>query len=168
MKTGTPPVDPRQPGQMQEWMMRYVILAGLALGMVAAPAAAREHRVRVDHHAGAVDAVYRANVAVSHRQVGAVVPGGRASSLRCMWSAGMTVDREARHPAGGVMTRSISRDNVAEGSRPGWCETHRASIAREVALRTDRVREEMMAVAEEDHSVLRAELDRAHQDRQAG
>ncbi|WP_229664560.1 hypothetical protein [Sphingomonas metalli] len=151
-------------------MMKTTLWAALITGTIAAaaPAAATEHRVRIEHHGGAVDAVYRADVAVSHRQVGAATPGGRASTLRCLWSAGLTVERQAQHPGGSIMTRSISRDAVVEGSRAGWCSGQRAQIAREVALRTDRVRQEMMAIAEEDHSVLRAELDQMHANRAAG
>lgn len=149
--------------------MRGSIVVGAAIAMLSAvPAFASEHRVRLDHPVGAVEAVYRADVAIAHRQVGASTPGGRASTLRCMWTAGVTVDREARHDSGRVMTRSIRRDAVAEGSRPGWCDGQRQAIAREVAMRTDRVRQEMLAIAREDHSVLRAELDQLHADQRAG
>ncbi len=142
--------------------MSRIWMAALMLGTIAAAAPAAEHAVRVDHHSGAIDARYRADVAIEHRQVGAVGPGGRASTLRCVWSAGITVSREARLATGTVMTRSISRDGVAGGSRTGWCDGQRAAIAQEVARRTDTVREHMLAVAADDHSVLRAEADRLH------
>ena len=150
--------------------MRMWVLGGLAAGLAiaAGPAGATEHRVRVEHRGGAVDAVYRADVAIDHRQVGAVGPGGRPSTLRCVWSAGVTVEREARHGSGRVMTRAIRRDDVAQGSRHGWCDGQRDAIAKDVAARTDRVRDAMLAAAEEDRSVLRAELDTLHTDQRSG
>ncbi|WP_233150928.1 hypothetical protein [Sphingomonas mollis] len=140
--------------------MMKLLLAGLA--MAAAPVTAAEHRTRIDHPVGPVDAHYRASVDVAHKQVGAVAPGGRSSSLRCHWSATVNVDRVARHAAGSVMARSISRDAAIKGSRPGWCEGQRTAISRDVAARMDEVHGHMMAVAREDHPVLHAELDRLH------
>ncbi len=148
--------------------MTRIWIAGLVLGGIAAAAPAAEHKVRVDHHSGAIDAHYRAGVTIAHRQVGAAGPGGRASTLRCQWSAGVTIDREARHASGTTMLRTISRDDVVEGSRPGWCDGQRRAIAEEVARRTDAVRDHMMAVAAEDHGVLRAEADRLHGTQAAG
>lgn len=143
--------------------MTKLLAAGLLLGaLAAAPAAANDHSVRIDHHAGPVDAQYRAVTKVAHKQVGAVVPGGRASTLRCAWSAGVTVDREARLPSGATMTRSIHRDDVISGSRPGWCSAQREAISKDVAARTDKVRDHMLAVAHEDRAELHAELDRLH------
>lgn len=143
--------------------MTRTMLAGLLLGVTAAaPAAAMEHSERIEHHSGAVDAEYRTTTAIAYDQVGMVAPGGRPSSLRCKWSVDLTVERAARHASGSTMARAISRDNVIEGSRPGWCRTQRESIAREVAQRTDELRSHMLAVAQEDRTVLGAEIDRLH------
>lgn len=141
--------------------MTYVLAAGLLLGAlsVGAGGATVEHRTRLDHPAGGVEAHYRGAVAITHRQIGAAAPGGRPSTLRCLWSAGLTIDRQARHDSGHVLSRSVRRDAVVEGHRPGWCEAHRDSIAREVAGRTTELRARLIDVAREDHGVLHAELD---------
>lgn len=141
--------------------MTPLIAAGLLLGSLSTPSAgiAVEHRTRLDHPAGAVEARYRGDVAIVHRQIGTVAPGGRPSTLRCLWSAGLSVDRRAHHGSGDVMTRSIRRDAVVEGHRPGWCAAHRDSIAREVAGRGAVLRDHLIAIAREDHGVLHAELD---------
>ncbi len=144
--------------------MTYILATGLILGLAAAtvPAATVDHATRIDHHSGPVDARYRGTVAVAHRQVGSVAPGGRASTLRCMWSANMVVDRHATAATGTTMTRNFVRNDIASGSRAGWCDTQRNSIAKEVAARMQDMNGHIVAVAQEDHDVLRAELDRAH------
>ena len=145
--------------------MHFMLVA--ALLTTAAPAAAVDHVVRVDHHAGPVDARYRGSVAVAHRQVGAVAPAGRPSTLRCHWRADLAVERFATLPTG-TAARSFGRDAVFAGSRPGWCEASRAAIARDVASRVDELRGHLRALAQEDHAPLRAELDRLHAERRAG
>lgn len=132
----------------------------LAIALLLGGAPTAEHRVAVDHPAGAVDATYRSTVAIARRQLGAVAPGGRPQTLRCAWSAGMTVERSARHASGAMLTRTLRRDDVLAGSRPGWCGTHRDGIAREVASRGAHVRDQLLAVAAEDRTALHAELDR--------
>ncbi|MES2271995.1 MAG: hypothetical protein V4533_14015 [Pseudomonadota bacterium] len=141
--------------------MTSVIVAGLSLGLLAAASsAAAEHRVQIDHRSGAVDAHYRGNVDVSHKQIGSAAPGGRASSLRCAWTAKISVNREARHASGAVMTRAFESDTIVKGSRPGWCSTNTAAIAQDVALRTDDIQRHLLAAAEKDHAVLTAEVER--------
>lgn len=138
--------------------MTHIVLAGLLLGLAAAPAAV-DHMVRVDHHSGPVDAIYRGQVTISYRQVGAVAPPGVPSTLRCRWAAHVAVERAARS-ASGVATRSIASPDVLTGVRPGWCDAHRDAVAGEVAARMDDVRARVERVAQEDHEVLRSELDR--------
>lgn len=143
--------------------MTYILGAGLILGLaIAAPAATIDHSARLDHHSGPVDTRYRGSVSVNHKQVGAVAPGGRPSTLRCMWSADMTVDRHATTAAGTLMTRRISREGVVSGNRSGWCDTNKASIAKEVAVRMQTMNHHLTAVAQEDHEYLRLELDQLH------
>lgn len=142
-------------------------LAGLLLGTVAAaalagPGAAMEHRVRIDHASGTTDVQYRGDVDIVHRQVGAVAPGGRASTLGCRWKAKVTVTREARHASGSLMTRSIEGARAIEGTRAGWCGDQRDAIAQEVAQRVDAMRDHLLATAAEDHPVLMAEIERLH------
>lgn len=147
--------------------MLNLIAAGLLLGTAGtAPPAQIEHRVRVDHPAGSVDAHYRTRVDISHRQIGAVAPPGAPSTLRCAWRADMHVEREARHASGSVLQASLRRDSVAKGSRPGWCATQRDAIAKEVAGRTDAMRGQLVEVAREDHGALTETLDRLQ--REAG
>lgn len=148
--------------------MTFVVV-GLVLGAMAGlPDTAMEHSVRIDHRSGTVHSQYSADVQVTHRQVGTVGVGGRPSTLRCIWTAALVVDRQARHASGSTLARSFTHDNVAEGSRPGWCSTQKTSIAREVASLDTKIRARLIEVAQDDHPVLRAEIDRMHGMAQAG
>ena len=141
--------------------MTSVIVASLSLGLLAAASSApAAHRVQIDHRSGAVDAHYRGELDVSHKQIGSAGPGGRASSLRCAWTAKISVNREARHASGVVMTRAFTSDAVVKGSRPGWCSTNKTAIAQDVAMRTDDIQRHLLAAAEKDHPVLTAEVER--------
>jgi hypothetical protein len=145
------------------------MIALVASAAVAVPLTATEaHEVRIEHSSGAVDARYHGRLVVAHRQVGAVAPGGRASTLRCAWQADVVVDRAARHPSGSTMARSITRDRVLTGSRPGWCAGARQAIDREVAARSADIRTHLLAVADEDRATLMAETDRLHAHDSAG
>ena len=149
--------------------MAQLTLATVALGaLVAASGAALEHRVRIDHHSGPIDVHYRGSVDVTHQQIGSVAPGGRGTTLRCLWRAKVIVDRAARHSSGAVLARSFENADVVEGSRPGWCSTQRREIAREVAQRTDEVRRHLLTAASHDHPVLTAEADRLHRSSATG
>ena len=149
-------------------------IALLASPLGAAPAAAPQvadthaHDVRIDHRTGAIDARYDGRLVVSHRQVGAAAPSGRQSSLRCVWQADVVVDRAARHPSGSTMMRSITRENVMNGSRPGWCVGARTAISRDVAARADQVRAHVTAVAADDRPTLLSEIDTLHAGQVAG
>ncbi|WP_139330532.1 hypothetical protein [Sphingomonas sp. Sph1(2015)] len=148
--------------------MNMLLIAGLALGGAVASDGALEHRVQLDHHSGPVAVRYSADIGVTHKQIGAVTTGGRPSTLRCLWSANVTVHREARGAGGTALMRSAAQDRVIEGSRPGWCSTNRSAIAQDVARRHDAVRDHLQAVAQEDHGLLRAEMDRLHAETRAG
>lgn len=141
----------------------FFALVALAIGTAnPAQGGAIEHRMQVDHASGAVDARYSADVRIEHRQIGSVGVGGRPSTLRCLWRAGLVVDRQARHATGSTLARSFAHDNAVEGSRPGWCSAQKAPIAREVAARGDELRAQLVRLAQEDHGVLHAEIDRLH------
>ncbi|MDP1026428.1 hypothetical protein Q5H91_04325 [Sphingomonas sp. KR1UV-12] len=143
--------------------MSLLLAAGLMLGAAAAAQVPPvDHVVRVDHDSGPVDARYNGNVAMTYRQVGATAPGGRPSTLRCLWSADMVVDRQARAISGSTLARSFSRQAVMNGSRHGWCDAHRAAIDQEVAARRDDLHGHVRAMAAEDHEILRHEIDRLH------
>jgi hypothetical protein len=149
-------------------IMNMLLIAGLALGGAVASDGALEHRVQLDHHSGPVAVRYSADVGVAHKQIGAVTTGGRPSTLRCVWSANVTIHREARGSSGTTLARSAGRDGVIEGSRPGWCSANRAAIAQEVAARRDAVRDHLQAVVQEDHGQLRRELDGLHSETRTG
>lgn len=131
------------------------LILGLLLG---APTSEIAHSVRLDHAAGPVHADYRMRIDVRHDQVGVAGPGGRPSTLRCRWQADLVVDRHARH-ASGTLHRALREERVASGSRPGWCTTNRAAIAKDVARATEDMRGAVQALARQDTETLRAELD---------
>ncbi|KTT72843.1 hypothetical protein NS334_08340 [Sphingomonas endophytica] len=130
--------------------------------MLGSPVAAEPHRVQLDHRGQRVDVTYRSDVDVTHKQVGAVGAPGRPSALRCAWTASVNVHREARHAAGHVVARTISSEAPLTGSRPGWCATQGDAIAQDVAAKSGRVRDHLLAVAARDQDALVAELDAAH------
>lgn len=138
--------------------MNLFIVAGLLLGATASDA----HRVEIDHRGQRVDVTYRSDVDVAHKQVGAVGAPGRPTSLRCAWTANVSVHREARSAAGHVLARTIASDAPIEGSRPGWCKGQRGAIAQEVAARSGAVRDHLLAAAARDQEALALELDAAH------
>ncbi|MEG8024851.1 hypothetical protein QP162_11080 [Sphingomonas aurantiaca] len=56
--------------------MAYYLLAGLALAATGtALGLTVDHQNQVDHHSGPVAVQYRGDVAITHKQVGAVAPG---------------------------------------------------------------------------------------------
>ena len=141
--------------------MTYLLIAGLMLGLTTASSVTTvEHTTRIDHDSGSVDVRYRGDILIEPKQIGTVAPGGRPSTLRCAWKANMAVTRDANTAAGIMMSRQFVRENIASGSRVGWCRTNMAAIANEVAAMTRKLDGHMMEVAEQDRSVLLAELDR--------
>ncbi len=149
--------------------MAYLVTAGLVLAATgAALGMTIDHQNHVDHHSGPVAVDYRGDVAITHKQVGAVAPGGRASSLRCDWAATMTVARHAVAASGTRLVRSIDSEPVVSGTRPGWCAASRRAITKEVASRTADMQAHLEVLAQEDETMLRAELDRIHGPQRAG
>ncbi len=149
--------------------MAYLVTAGLVLAATgAALGMTIDHQNHVDHHSGPVAVEYRGDVAITHKQVGAVAPGGRASSLRCDWAATMTVARHAVAASGTRLVRSIDSEPVVSGTRPGWCAASRRAITKEVASRTADMQAHLKVLAQEDETMLRAELDRIHGPQRAG
>lgn len=138
------------------------LLAGAAAVAGVSGDIAHRHNVRIDHHRGAIDAEYRSRVLITHKQVGSVTPGRASSTLRCQWQATLIVDRDARQAGGAMMARTMTRDSALAGSRPGWCEGARRAIAQDVAARESVLRDQLAAVAADDHAVLTAEIDRLH------
>lgn len=140
--------------------MKHLALAGLALGaLVAAPAAALEHEVVIDHVSGPIAADYKGSVTVDTKQVGSAGVAGRPSTLRCNWTASLTVERVAQVGDTLQSRRTISQDDVATGSRPGWCQTSEKAIDKDVASRGDKMRAALLALIDTDRATLLAEAD---------
>jgi hypothetical protein len=140
--------------------MNYRVLAALALGVgIAMPAAALEHEVVIDHAAGPIAADYRGTVTVETTQVGAAGVAGRPSTLRCNWTASLNVERVAKVGDSMQSRRQLSRDDVASGSRPGWCEANAKAIDKLVDSRSDTIRTAMLALVEADRAEILAEAE---------
>lgn len=141
-------------------IQRALCGAVLAIGL-AAPAFALEHEVVIDHAAGPIAADYRGSVDIETRQIGAAGVAGRPSTLRCQWTATLAVERVASVGAALQSRRTLTRDDVASGSRPGWCPTDPQAIDRLVDVRGDTMRSAMLALIEQDRASLIAEADTA-------
>ena len=147
--------------------MTFITSLGLMLSAAhGMPAAV--HTVSIQHASGPVEAEYRGEVDVQHRQIGSPAPGGRPSTLRCAWTAHLAVDRIATSTSNAMASRNFTRNDIASGSRPGWCRTNRAVIARDVAARIGDVERHVALAAQDDTPALQAELDRLIEQRNAG
>ena len=142
--------------------MKKLSLTGLVISAsLASPALALEHEVVIDHADGPIAADYQGAVTVVTRQIGTAGVAGRPSTLRCNWTASLNVERTAT--VGEVLQtrRSLSRDDVASGSKPGWCETRAKAIDQLVDSRRETFRTAMLALVEQDRTALLAEADGA-------
>jgi hypothetical protein len=149
--------------------MAYFLTAGLVLAATgAALGMTMDHQNEVDHRSGPVAVKYRGDVVITHKQVGAVAPGGRASSLRCDWAASMSVARHAVAASGTRLVRSIDSEPVVSGTRPGWCVASHGAIKKEVAAKAADMQQHLLMLAQEDEQMLRVELDRIHSPQRAG
>ncbi len=143
--------------------MKKLAFAGLAAaGILASPALALEHEVVIDHAAGPIAADYKGAVAIETTQVGAAGVAGRPSTLACRWTASLTVERVARVGEALQSRRSLSSEDVASGSRPGWCETNSKAIEKMVDARGETFRTAMLALVERDRAALLAEAETAN------
>jgi hypothetical protein len=110
---------------------------------------------------------YEADVAIEHRQVGTVAPGGRADTLRCHWTASGDVRRTLIGTDAGKAERRLPLASTGalepmKGHRPGWCEANRAAIAASVEAGVPALRSQLAAFAERDRTTLSSEIDDAH------
>lgn len=140
-------------------MMKKFSIVVLATACLASPAMALEHEVVIEHATGTIAADYVGTVTVETRQVGSPGPGGRPTTLRCVWTASLSVDRTAKVGESLRSSRSMVRDNVVSGSKPGWCETQAKAIDRLVDSRRETFHAAMLALAEQDRSAILAEAD---------
>ncbi len=149
--------------------MAYFLTAGLVLAATgAALGLTVDHQNQMDHRSGPVAVKYRGDVVITHKQMGAVAPGGRPSSLRCDWAASMSVARHAVAASGTRLVRSIDSEPVMSGTRPGWCVASHGAIRKEVAAKAAHMQQHLMMLAQEDEQMLRVELDRIHGPQRAG
>lgn len=143
-------------------MMKKFVLAGLALGAcLASPALALEHEVVIDHAAGPIAAGYKGSVSVETTQVGSVGVAGRPSTLACQWTASLNVERVAKVGEALQSRRSLSSEDVASGSKPGWCDANAKAIDKIVDARTETFRRAMLALVESDRAAIVAEAESA-------
>jgi len=142
-------------------VMSLVLAFGLGAAALVPDLPDLEHRTRLTHGEAVIDVRYGANVTIIPRQIGAPAKAGTLSTLRCLWRADVEIERRAEGGAALQLTRTLQRETVLEGSRPGWCAANRKGIAREVARRADEIRADVAALAERDEAELRAELHRA-------
>lgn len=141
-------------------MMNKRAFAGLLVGaFLASPALALEHDVVIEHGAGTIAADYDGSVHIETRQVGAVGAGGRPSTLSCEWTAALNVERTAKVGTTLQTRRTISRENVARGRKPGWCDTHTKAIDALVDAHRETFHSAMLELVEQDRSVILAEAD---------
>ncbi len=140
--------------------MKKLAFVGLVFGAcLTSPAAALEHEVVIEHAGGPIAADYQGAVKIETKQVGTAGVAGRPNTLRCNWTASLNVERTAKVGETLQTRRSLSRDDVASGSKPGWCETNAKAIDRLVDSRRETFRNAMLALVEQDRTALLAEAD---------
>jgi hypothetical protein len=149
-------------------MIGFFSVAGLMLSAIVVTSdLPLEHRTRVDHASGSMEAHYVGTVHLVPKQVGSPGPGGRTSTLRCEWSVMLTVNREARHEAGGLLSHTMTDREGLTLSRPGWCNSSREAAKAEVASRTDELQQRLVALVAEDRDTLLAQVERQNEQRNA-
>jgi hypothetical protein len=139
--------------------MKKLSIAVLLGACAASPAMALEHEVVIEHAAGTIAADYAGTVTVETRQVGSAGVAGRPNSLRCVWTASLSVERIAKVGENLSSRRSMTGDDVASGSRPGWCLAQANAIDRLVDSRRETFRTAMLELVEQDRSAILAEAD---------
>ena len=140
--------------------MKKLAFVGLAVGAcLASPALALEHEVVIESPAGPIAADYKGSVKIETRQIGTPGVAGRPSTLRCNWTASLEVDRIARIGEVLKSRHSLSQEKVASGSKPGWCATSTKAIDRQVENRSETIRAAMLALIEQDRTILLAEAE---------
>jgi len=140
-------------------MIKRALLGAALVAGLAAPALALEHDVVIDHAGGPIAADYRGSVTVETRQTGSAGVAGRPSTLACQWTASLTVERVATVGETLQSRRTLTSENVARGTKPGWCETQTKAIDKLIDARSERFRSAMLEMVEQDRSTLLAEAD---------
>lgn len=130
----------------------------MSLSLLAMAAVAATHNIAIDHGGKRIDAVYQARTDVTMKTVGSSSPT-RMDARRCRWSAAIVVERKMSHAPS--LARTLPSDHALTGNQPGACPGNTRIIEREIALRSDEVKAHLVAVAEQDRTLLLAELDAA-------
>ncbi len=134
--------------------MITIIATTLALAIAPQPIA---HTVTVEHQSAPLNATYKADVAVTTRQIG-MSAGARPGTARCLWEARVGVIREIARENSAVYSRRLDADKLIEGSRAGSCATVGRQLERDLAARQTDVRAHVQQVAQRDQDALRADL----------
>ena len=149
--------------------MKAVAFAAMIAGVaLCSPAQALEHKAVIDHDLGPIAADYEGSTSIRMEQLGSAGGAGRSSSLRCQWSASLTVERKAQVGPDLRAHRSMIRANALSGSTPGWCSERSNGIDQLIAARHDKLHAQMLAMVEQDRSVILAEADNARKAQPAG
>ncbi|WP_086619781.1 hypothetical protein [Erythrobacter tepidarius] len=146
-------------------MKKLACAGALAACALASPALALEHEVVIDHASGPIAADYKGVVSIETTQVGAAGVAGRPSTLACRWTASLTVERVAQVGKALQSRRVLTNEDVASGSRQGWCETNAKAIEKLVDARKDSFRTALLALVERDRAALLAEIESSDKSR---
>ncbi len=142
-------------------MIKRALCSAALAACLASPALALEHEVVIDHTAGPIAADYRGSIRIETKQIGTAGVAGRPSTLQCKWTASLDVERVAKLGAALQSRRTLTSDDVAGGSRPGWCPTNAQGLDKLVDARGQNVRAALLALVERDRATLVAEADTA-------
>lgn len=142
-------------------MIKRALVGSVLAATFATPALALEHEVVIDHAAGPIAADYRGSVKIETRQVGSVGAAGRPSTLSCRWTASLNVERVAKVGSTLNSRRTLTSDDVATGAKAGWCPTNPEALDKLVHARSERMRNALLALVEQDRAALLAEADTA-------
>lgn len=142
--------------------MRAIPFAAMIAGAaLASPVHALEHKAVIEHGVGPIAADYEGSTSIRMEPLGSAGGAGRSSSLRSQWSVSLTVERKALVGRDRKAHRSMTRANALAGSAPGWCSERGNGIDKLIAARDDKLHAQMLAMVEQDRSVILAEADNA-------
>jgi hypothetical protein len=138
-------------------MTLFATLAAATLAQ--ATPAALIHSVPITHSGGQATAIYEARPVLATRQVG-MSAGTRMSSVRCVWTADVAIERRLVAAGGGATgVRTLAPVKTVGGSLPGDCAVNRKAIDRDLAARAPELKAHLLAVAGQDQRDLLAEVE---------
>jgi hypothetical protein len=133
-----------------------IAILGSALALAIAPQPIT-HTVAIQHENAPINATYKADVAVSTRQVG-LSAGTRPSTARCQWQARVGVIRDVAREQGATYSRRIDGEKLIEGSHAGTCAATAGQVERELEAAAPAVQAHVVEMARRDEQSLRADL----------